>query len=369
MAFLDQLGEELEEEAEEEHADVHPVDVSIRGNNDLVVAQSVEALLDVEGGLEEVELLVFVDHLLGLAVGVLGLASEREDSLGLDVANLGDGAGGGVALGEEDGALELLLLVALGVAEMDAAVEELAVVEAYFLGLLAGALGNAGHGLALALAVLNGLEDDGGGVRLAVEIVVELRLDEVADELGHRRAVGTHIARAEFGLGLALEHRFLYLHGDGCHHAVADVGILKLGLAEKLLDGAADSLLEGCEVGAALGGVLAVDKRVKLLAILPGVGYHHLDVVALQVDYRIEGLVGHRVLEEVFETAARVVAFAVEDDGEAGVEEGVVLDQGDDELLAVAVVAEDGGVGGEGYERAVGLVGRLHGGLGLNLSA
>jgi hypothetical protein len=49
---------------------VHAVHVGVGGDDDLVVAQAVEAVLDVQRGLEEVKLLVLVDDLLGEAVGV-----------------------------------------------------------------------------------------------------------------------------------------------------------------------------------------------------------------------------------------------------------------------------------------------------------
>ena len=69
---------------------MHTVDIGIGGDDDIVVAQAVDSLLDVEGGLEEVELLVLVDHLAGHPEGVEGLTAQREHRLGLHVANLGD---------------------------------------------------------------------------------------------------------------------------------------------------------------------------------------------------------------------------------------------------------------------------------------
>jgi len=66
---------------------------------------AVEPLLDIEGGLQEVELLVLVDDLLRQAVGVEGLALQREDGLGLDVAARREGARGRVALHDEDRAV------------------------------------------------------------------------------------------------------------------------------------------------------------------------------------------------------------------------------------------------------------------------
>ena len=62
-------------------ADVHAVDIGIGGDDDLVVAQVIHVLLDVQRRLKEVELLVLVDHLLRQSVAVQRLAAQREDRL------------------------------------------------------------------------------------------------------------------------------------------------------------------------------------------------------------------------------------------------------------------------------------------------
>ncbi len=89
-------------------------------------------------------------------------------------------------------------------------------------------------------------------------------------------------------------------------------------------------------------------------------GYSHLDILPFQVDWHIERLGGHRVFQQVEQTVARDVALAVEDYGEAGVEEGIVLYQRDDEIVAILIVAEYGAVGSEADERTVRLICRLY---------
>ena len=64
MTAAHQLWEELEEEGDEQQAYVHPVVVGIGGDDHAIVAQAVEAVLDVERRLQEVELLVLIDDLL-----------------------------------------------------------------------------------------------------------------------------------------------------------------------------------------------------------------------------------------------------------------------------------------------------------------
>ena len=51
MAIAHQVGVELQEESEHQQADVHTVDIGIGGDDDIVVAQVLDILIDVQGGL------------------------------------------------------------------------------------------------------------------------------------------------------------------------------------------------------------------------------------------------------------------------------------------------------------------------------
>ena len=121
--------------------------------------------------LQEVELLVLVDDLLREAVGVERLALQGEDGLRLHVAAGGERAGGGVALDDEERALLGALVL---VAEMQAAVAQLAVVERGLLRALAGEAADAGELLALVLALLDLALERLGRLRLLVQVGVEL---------------------------------------------------------------------------------------------------------------------------------------------------------------------------------------------------
>ena len=90
MAFLDEFGKELQEESHHEQTNVHPIDISIRGDNHLVVAKRIQPIFDVEGGLKEVEFLIFVHHLLGQSIGVERLSAQGEDGLRLHLTTLGN---------------------------------------------------------------------------------------------------------------------------------------------------------------------------------------------------------------------------------------------------------------------------------------
>lgn len=133
MSLLDKVGEELEEEGDDEQSDVHTIHIGIGGYNHLVVTQAVQAILYVEGCLEQVELLVLIYHLLGQAKAIQWLTTQREHRLGIHIAALGDASAGRIALGDEDG--RFLLALILGIAEVDAAVTQLTVVEVCLLAL------------------------------------------------------------------------------------------------------------------------------------------------------------------------------------------------------------------------------------------
>ena len=186
-----------------------------------------------------------------------------------------------------------------------------------------------------------------------MQVVVDLLLHEVTDKLVYAdSAFGGDGLGAQLDFGLALEHGFLDVNADGGYNAVADVHIL-ISLAAELLDDLGDVFLEGCLMGASQGGVLSVDKGVVLLSVLVAVGEGYLYVLALQVDDVVERVAGHAVGQQVAQSVAAEDAVAVEENGEAGVEIGVVAEHGFYELLPEGVVLEKRVVGLEEDIRAV----------------
>ena len=184
---------------------------------------------------------------------------------------------------------------------MYAAVAELAVVQVCLLGTLTSQLGYTSHSLAVALALLNLILKHLGHILMDVQIVVDLLLDEVAYIFIDANAtIGGHRERTEFDLGLTLEHRLLNINGNGRNDTCTDVAILIF--AVELLNGTGDMFLESTLVSTTLSGVLAVNKRVILLAILIGMGKSNLDVVALKMHNRIKGIAGHTVFQQIFKS-------------------------------------------------------------------
>ena len=76
MSFLNELGEELQEEGDDEQADMHTINISIGSHNNLVISEGVQTFLDIEGGLKQIELFVLVDNLLGESEAVEWFTTE-----------------------------------------------------------------------------------------------------------------------------------------------------------------------------------------------------------------------------------------------------------------------------------------------------
>ena len=253
---------------------------------------------------------------------------------------------------------------------MEAAVAQLAVVDVGALVALAGLLLDAGDLLTLLLGGLDLVLDDRDNLLVDVEVVVQILRDEVVDvgadggaDVGLERSrfvvylLLPHVVGSELGLGLAFEVRLLDLDADGAHDALAAVGGVVV-LLEELLERLGDGLAVGGQVRAAVAGVLAVDKGGDVLAVGVAVAQDDLDVLALEVDGRVERLVAEEVLvDEVQQAVFRLVRGPVEREGEAFLEVGVVLDHRLHVVHVVGVFAEHHGVGGEGHERAVLLAG------------
>ena len=273
------------------------------------------------------------------------------------VAALRDASACRVALGYEDA--RLFLAVILRVAVVDPAVAQLAIVEVGLLGALTRQLGNAGHGLALVLALLYLVFQHVGYILFVnVQIVVDLALHEVADILVYGLATGFHERGAELDFCLRLKHRLFHVDGDGRHYAVANVGVL-IVLVVVFLDGLGYMLLERALVGAALRGVLAIDKAVVFLTILVGMGEGNLYVLALEVDDGVQRVCRHGVDKQVLKAVAALDAPAVIHYGKPAVKVSVVAEHGLHELIVERIVLEERIVRLKEYVRAVLVMRRL----------
>ena len=115
---LDQRPHEAEQEGQQQGVDVLAVDVGVRHQDDLVIAEllDVEVLVDpgAEGRDQRLDLLVLQDLVDPRLLDVQDLAADREDRLVLRVAAGLGRAAGGVTLDDEDLALGGVVRLAVG---------------------------------------------------------------------------------------------------------------------------------------------------------------------------------------------------------------------------------------------------------------
>ena len=256
----DEVFEVVQEEGEEQVPDVVAILVGIGGDDHPVEAQVLDAVLDAEGHHGVEELFVLVDGGFGLAVDVLRFALEAEDGLGHHVARGDNGTCGRGALGDEDGGLIAVLLVA----QMVLAVLEVRDLDGDLPGRLLGFLLDGVELFPETLVLGDLLVDLLGGGRVFVEEV-----DHAASDLGDDPS--PHVGVPQLVLGLGLEDGFLELDRHGPRYSLANVDAAVV-LLEELVDPFEDSLAEGGLVGAAVAGVLAVHEGEKGLPVVRGVG-------------------------------------------------------------------------------------------------
>ena len=135
-----------------------------------------------------------------------------------------------------------------------------------------------------------------------VEVVIHFLFDEITHILGDTHSIRRHRGRTEFDFRLTLEDRFFYIDRDSSHHTCTNV--TRLVFSEELLDGSCDMFFEGTLVCTTLYGMLTIDKRIVFLTILVCMGEGNLDILALQVDDRVECIVRHTVFQQVFQSVS-----------------------------------------------------------------
>ena len=225
---------------------------------------------------------------------------------------------------------------------MDAAVAQFRVVHEVLLRPFTRLLGHASDGLALTLALLNLLQHNLHDLRMLVEVVVQFALDEVVDELVDRNTpllVG-HVLRAEFHFRLALEDRLLHIDSNGSDHTVTDVREVHVFVVE-LLDCLANCLAESRLVRTALDSMLAVDEREILVVVLVSMRECNLNILAREVDNRVQWLYVHVFCQEVEEAVLGVELLPVQAERKAGVQIRVVAHHRLDVVCAERVVLEE----------------------------
>ena len=263
MSFFDQIGEELQEKRDNEQADVHSVHVGIGCYDYFVVAQTFNAVFDVECCLKEVKLLIFIHYPFGESEAVQRFTAQAENCLCVHIPAFGDGAACRVAFGDEDGRIFHQLIFGFvfhrSIVEVIAAVAQLAVVKANLFCPFACLFGYSGYGFAFLFRFLNFLQKNISSFAVSVEVVVQLFFYKIGNEFIDRNAVFVNISRSEFGFGLRFKNRLFDSDGYSGYYSVAYIGDFHVFVV-KLLDGTRNRLTECALMRTALGGVLSVDE-------------------------------------------------------------------------------------------------------------
>ncbi len=350
MPLRDKLREKLQEKRDQQQPDVHAVHVRVRRDDHLVVTQPVHPLLDVQRALQQVELLVLVDHLLRQPIRVQRLPLQREHRLRVHVATRRQRTRRRVALHDEQRALLRPLVLR---AQMRPTIAQLLVVQRGLLRPLTRQIANARQLLALALALLDLALQLVRRLRIAVQEIVELLSQKTGYKVAHARPARTHVRAAQLRLRLRLEHRLLHPDRHRRHDRLADVRRVEI-LFEKRPQRRHQRLAKRRQMRAAHRRVLAVHERVILLAVMPRVRDRHLDVLALQMDQRIQRLARQLLVQQIAQTVLRLVGLAVENQRQPAVQVGVVPEHLLDELGAkLELRAEERRVRRELHQRAV----------------
>ena len=222
---------------------------------------------------------------------------------------------------------------------MDTAVTEFTVVEVGFLSAFTCQFSDTRHRLTLTLALLNLIFQNFRHIGMDMQVVVHLLFDEIPHILVDAHAIGCHCQRTEFDLRLTLEHWFLHVDGNGCHDTRTDIAILVF--TKEILDGTSNMFLEGTLVGTALCGMLSVDERIVLLAVLIGMGEGYLDVLAFEMNDGIKTVVSHAVIQQILQTMTGENTATIIHDGESCVQVGIVAEHVLHDVILELIVEEE----------------------------
>src|SRR5690606_8259288 len=310
----------------------------IRRDDDVVVAQSIEAILDIQCVLQQVEFLIFIDDLFGQAKTVERLPLQTKHRLCLHIPGFGNGATGRITLCNKNGRL---LITFMFITKMYLAVTQFSVVQRSLLGTFIGQFLDTGNVLALPFRLQDTFQKCIGRSRIFVQIIIQGFFDKIIDKRTYRRAFRTYTLRAQLGLGLRFKNRFLYLDGYGCNDGRPDIRSIKLFLI-KLTNSLDYSLTKGCLVCPPLRGMLSVYKGIILFPVLLSVGHSDFDILPSEMDDRIP----HRFriyipFQQILQSIFRDKLLTINVNGQSRIEENIIPNHVFDKLYTVFVMLEN----------------------------
>ena len=137
VAIADHIREKLKEKRKHQQPDVHPVHIGVGSNHHPVVPQVFERIFNVQGVLQQVELLVLIHDFLGQTITVKGFTTQAEHRLGVYIPRFGNGTAGRIAFRDKNSGGEPNFLRAFFI-QVIAAVPEFFVVDISGFGALVG---------------------------------------------------------------------------------------------------------------------------------------------------------------------------------------------------------------------------------------
>src|SRR5207245_2526628 len=213
MAVVNQWLEKTEKIGDQQIADVQSIHVGVGGEDDLFIAQTLDAVLDVQAAHEVVHFVVLIDDVALEVPDIQRFAFQNKNRLRRNVAATHDGAGGALAFGEED---HRAFTFPFGFVEVQFAILELRDADGDGFGAFAREF----FYLLQFLAKLPGIFDFGDDVLRDFLVTIQ-EVEKLFPDLVHQ--LGSDFRVAEFVLCLRLKDGVFQANCDRAHHALAHV--------------------------------------------------------------------------------------------------------------------------------------------------
>ena len=300
---------------------MHAVHIGIGCHNHFIITQSLYAFFYVKSRLQQIKLFILIHHLLGQPVRIQRLTAKAEHRLRVYITTFRDRTACRITLGDKNTAF--LFLISLCIIEVETAVAQLTIMKVRFLGTFTGQFSHTGYRFTLFLGFLYLLQHHIRHVHMLVQIIIHFRLHKIAYELIHRRTAGSHIGRSQLNLCLTFKHRFFHIDGNGCHQSVTDVRIIHI-LIEILFNSTCNMLLKSTLMCTPLSGMLPIDKRIILFAILSGVRKGNLYILIFKMNDGIQTRSRHIIIQQIHQPVARQYTLSVINDSQSRIEVSII---------------------------------------------
>src|SRR5690606_4265258 len=103
MSFLYQFRKKLKDKRNQQQTNVHPINISIRGDYDVVISQIFHRIFNIQRSLQQVEFLVFVNYFFGHSVGIQRFSTKGKNSLRIYITAFGYTSTRRISLGYKKG--------------------------------------------------------------------------------------------------------------------------------------------------------------------------------------------------------------------------------------------------------------------------